>query len=205
MYEKTYGSKYERTKNLSLKEIAALVRAEIKEAVQKADLPKGKYSVRKEGHNSIRVELKPDGNVFTPGYLRDSNYTSGPREVVNGEVVSPSRYLPHVDAAVKKIEAMLWAYNYDGSDIQSDYFNVRFYRSVNVAASYQEARAALLAADADLTKAVEESAPAVPELDEDREVLLREEALSNVVASRAPVKPSEEPEQVRFLRMAGVL
>lgn len=125
MYEKAFGSKYD--KNLTTVEIAALVRKEIKAAIKSGALPKGKYSVRKDHHKSITVCISGLGFlVANPDYNR-----LGERDFV---VHQPAerRYTPRARATLKAVEAMLEAYNYDGSDIMSDYFDVNFYSSVNL-------------------------------------------------------------------------
>jgi hypothetical protein len=42
------------------------------------------------------------------------------------------RYTAEAVALRTAIEQIVSAYNYDGSDIQSDYFNVRFYSNVDI-------------------------------------------------------------------------
>lgn len=192
MYEKTYGSKYDA--NLSVKEIAAIVRGEIKAAVKAGTLPKGKYSVRKEHHNSIRVEIAPEGEVFDARYLADEDYIRGPMIMDGDKMIRPSRYVPVVAAAVKTVEAMLWAYNYDGSDIQSDYFNVNFYSNVTVCADYYAAREAYqtaqdYAGEAAMMRSEEAAAQAAP---------------ANVVQLFPAAVEPVESEQVRFMREQGL-
>ena len=54
MYEKTYGPKY--NAELTRKEIAALIRADLKAAVASGELPKGlKTSVRKSGSSNLSL------------------------------------------------------------------------------------------------------------------------------------------------------
>lgn len=194
MYEKTFGSKYDAS--LSVKQIAAIVRGEVKAAVKAGTLPKGKYSVRMDHHRSIRVEITPEGEVFDKRYLADEEYIRGPMiQGADGQLCRPSRYVPAVAAALKTVEAMLWAYNYDGSDIQSDYFNVNFYSNVTVCADYYAAREAHLAAQdyaGEAALALSEEAAAV-------------QTPANVAQLfPATAGEPEETAQVRFMREQGL-
>lgn len=122
MYEKVYGPKYEATKGLTVVEVAKLLRAEIKSAVKSGKLPKGKYSVRSD-HNHIGIEIGglALARIFSDERLAfDDHGIFGHRE----------RYAPEMAAAMKFLEGLHDAYNYDGSDISSDYFNVRYYGGV---------------------------------------------------------------------------
>lgn len=145
MYERTYGAKYD--DKLSTKDIAARVRAEIRAAVKAGTLPAGTYSVRKDHYRSIVVNISDLGaDVFDPEYLAGgSDYLMGPSRIEGGKLVRPSRYTPRINAAVEAVEGMLAAYNHDGSDIQTDYFDVNFYSHVNVRADEPEARAVAFA------------------------------------------------------------
>lgn len=127
MYDILYGRKYER--DFDITEIAKRVRKDIKAAVKIGGLPKGlKASVRTSrysGGRSLRVAI-----TVAPGVT-----------INNPERVEFDRDNPHSHTAipilstraqvtVDTIEAIVAAYNYDGSDIQTDYFNVNFYGSV---------------------------------------------------------------------------
>lgn len=129
MYERTYGAKYD--KSLSTKDIAAIVRGEIKAAIAAGTLPKMKVSVRYEsysGGSAIRVYIKDaDFLVINPTrhYLEK-----------DGANWAATRDMPHrtqkATDAINAISAMLEAYNHDGSDSMSDYFDVNFYKTVGV-------------------------------------------------------------------------
>lgn len=220
MYERSYGEKYD--KNRSTVQIAKLVRAEIEAARKSGHLPAGKYSVRSSSYSmgsSITVTLKLLGDVYTPGYLRDTNYTQGPCEIVDGHVVRPSMYLPHVMAAMAKVEAMLAAYNHDGSDSSVDYFDVKFYSHVTVEADYGTAREAFLTAqdyagEAAMMRSEEETTTFTGIMVPKSMPVAQAQALAaevgqvmmaKVIPFTAPVKPSEEPAQVRFMRESGLL
>lgn len=127
--ERTYGKKYD--SKLSSKDVAKLVRDEIKTLKKAGEMPAGvKTSVRYEsfaGGSSIRISIKDTPfNVYNP-------------EWVAYDIENPhSSYTPHIprfsDEARKlkaSLEAMLNAYNHDGSDAMVDYFDVKFYSSVD--------------------------------------------------------------------------
>ncbi len=116
------GSKYRATEKLSLVEVAKLIRADVKEAVSAGVLPRGLVlSVRVRHHSSI-----------------DTTITAAPFEVLSRAHVLASDALPHLHTgisrytplalcALARLEDIANAYNYDRSEVQSDYFNVRFY------------------------------------------------------------------------------
>jgi hypothetical protein len=128
MYEKTYGAKYDSA--LSVPEIAKRFRQDVKEAIGRKvpeGLPKGlKLSVRSD-HNSISVRV-----VACPG-LVVLNLARLCQERDNPHTWCQNPEPIHPEAAaelLKTLKAMLNAYNYDGSDLQSDYFNVNFYENI---------------------------------------------------------------------------
>lgn len=126
MYEITEGTKYQATKNLGAVEIAKLIRADIKAATKAGELPAGlKLSIRSD-YNSINVRIV--ALPFNPISASWAALTPAEQQ----EYWNAQRKL--TDEA-KRIQAVLTAihgaYNYDGSDIQSDYFNVRYYGSVS--------------------------------------------------------------------------
>jgi hypothetical protein len=125
MYEKSYGPKYEA--GMDIKDIAKLVRKEIKDYFG----PNIKYSVtidRFSGGRALRaylVDVAP-GFYFwkaNPDYNPDGGYG------IYAERVCMSDGYRKIEEKVKEIIA---AYNYDGSDIMVDYFDVNFYSSVGV-------------------------------------------------------------------------
>lgn len=134
-----YGKKYSR--GMDVKEIAALVRGEIKAAVKSGELPKAlKASVRIDrysGGRSIDVKLTCPGlKVYSvPRLLAD-------RDEPN--VYSGLNWMSDEASEVtKKVKAMLDAYNFDGSDTMTDYFHVNFYSEVVLDGNRDEELAAL--------------------------------------------------------------
>lgn len=136
MVETTYGAKYAETKDLTRAEVAKRIRADIKAAVRSGAVPKGTYSVRTEsyaGGGSINVTFKcPELSLHNAARIRweiENPYVSFSTAPANIGVREP--YSPEARGVIAQLEAIVAAYNYDGSDIQSDFFNVRFYGHVS--------------------------------------------------------------------------
>jgi hypothetical protein len=140
MYERSYGKRYDELggKYVTAAEIAKLMRRDIKELIGKGELPGGmrNYSVRVHnysGGRSIRIEAKDlDGlSGPCPGY-RTSD--------LGGQLVCwaceggrKHDALNEEGARVKKLLQEVWsAYNHDGSDVMTDYFDVNYYGGVEV-------------------------------------------------------------------------
>lgn len=139
--DRWYGGKYANTRDLSLTDIAKLIRAEIKVARKVAKMtaepgslkvadPIGdtpaevKIGVRTQyysGGGSINVTISniPDAWGWTE--VVDSRCLNGqPRRVATGAL----------KALAKAIREIMDSYNYDGSDVMTDYFDKRFYGHV---------------------------------------------------------------------------
>jgi len=131
MYEISYGPRYEQSKHLGTKEIAALFRQDVKRAIACGDLPKGlRLSVRIErfsGGSSINVTVKAvPFPLLNPEALRFENERPHTYHTL-------PRYTSLATLLLAKLKAMVDAYNYDGSEIQVDYFHVRYYSHVSIA------------------------------------------------------------------------
>ena len=132
MYEISYGSKYQ--KGLDVKDIAKLYREEIKQEIKAGTLPKDlKLSVkisRYAGGRSLNVyvEACPSTTFYNPARLKHE--LEQPHDYVTG------REIPFHTAEgtriLKLLKEKLGAYNFDGSEIQSDYFHVNFYGNVQL-------------------------------------------------------------------------
>lgn len=172
------GTKYEATRDLDIAVIAKMVRADIKAAIADGSLPVGlKCSVAIErfaGGKSLDVTVTAfPGQIETDEavrYYASRDWTADrPREI----------HTPAAKAAIAKLEEIRNAYNFDHSDIQSDYFHVRFYgdstfshevveasRSATIARKAAETRATAEAAQADLVVAEDRCAAAQARLAE---------------------------------------
>jgi hypothetical protein len=126
-----YGDKYER--DLDVDVIAKRVRADIKAAVAAGELPAAKYSVRISRYSmgrslTVTVDELPFA-VCNPERVR--------RDVL--EPHDRSTLLLRTEeaqAAMAKVEAIVDAYNFDGSRPQEDYSHVNFYGHVSFGGQY---------------------------------------------------------------------
>ncbi|MCU1276616.1 MAG: hypothetical protein JWM53_162, partial [bacterium] len=128
-----YGHKYSR--EMGGAEIAAAIRNDIKEAVKSGELPRAKYGARLQrfaGGKSITITYTDlPFALFNPKFLKFEIETDG-RKFYEGDRFSPER-----KALEEKLTDIARAYNYDGSDTQSDYFHVNFYLHVHADHDYE--------------------------------------------------------------------
>ncbi len=122
----TYGTKYAATKDLKRVEIAKLIRADIKAAVKAGTLPKAKYSVTCEafsggGSIDIRVSEAVGIRVYNADRLLFEH------DEPHGSAIHHMFYSAEMTAVIEALDAIHASYNFNGSDIQSDYFHGRFY------------------------------------------------------------------------------
>ena len=119
----TEGNKYQETKDLDIKDIAKLVRADIKATVKANNLPQGKYSVtisRYAGGQSMSVYVSDTQLIIdNPEY----NYMTHP---------GSERYTPEAQAMRKTVQEIANAYNFDDCDSMTDYFHVNYYVHVSI-------------------------------------------------------------------------
>ncbi len=175
-YAIAYGEKYAATKGASRVELAKLIRADIKAAVAAGELPKAKYSVvcqSYSGGGSINVRI---ADVAKPGFV----LANAARVVWDAEnphaglcgcpSEAMARYSPEALEVSKKVERIMGAYNYDGSDIQSDYFNVRFYGHAEYDYRWADAKTEAESA-AILAERAAARAPKAPELNAQEQYL----------------------------------
>lgn len=133
------GTHYRETKHLDIKDIAKKMREDIKKAKKDGLLPKSlKVSVRISRYSmgqslDITVRDGMGGPLFTDEYLiatkRGTTYPSDYR----GEV-----YTKEAGEILDTLNEIHNAYNYDNSDVMSDYFDRNYYGSVNVDYDYRE-------------------------------------------------------------------
>lgn len=147
--ERIYGPKYHATKDLTKVQVAALIRADIKAAVAARELPPLVYSVKTHlysGGGSIDVRVRgfeaprkgPRFPVVAPAFARGET---------DGRSGTDYRLTPEARLILEKLKAMMDAYNYDGSDIQTDYFDVRFYGDASFDWREEQAQRERLAAE----------------------------------------------------------
>jgi hypothetical protein len=126
----TYGSKYHATQALDVAEVAKLVRADIK-AVQAADSNAGLAADRGRlprtlgyGVRIARYSMGKSVTVTVTGMAdRDHFTTDGYGRTV---LTSGAQLIEDT------LKAILWAYNYDNSDGQRDYYEGRFAAEVDI-------------------------------------------------------------------------
>lgn len=125
MYERSYGSKYDpKAPYRTAADIAKDMRADIKAALAKGDLPgtMRNYTVRVQnysGGRSIDVSAVDLPGMWTKGMdWRDEREI----DVLTAEGESVKRVLKMIHNA----------YNYDGSDVMVDYFDVNYYGQAGV-------------------------------------------------------------------------
>jgi hypothetical protein len=134
---------------MDIADIARAVRAGIKADIKAGTLPQGKYSVRLDrfaGGQSLRIEIsglqthKLIVNPLRAIWERDNPHETPfdqPRKVSAPWTTEGERILKHV-------ESLANAYNFDGSDSQSDYFDVNFYLNVQYDWDFREAQKKLI-------------------------------------------------------------
>lgn len=127
-YSIQYGSKYDET--LDVAEIAKRVRADLKAFIKAGTIPKGKYSVtieRFSGGCSLRVRLS---QLISPHLMLNPERVKFEQDNPHAVSGSLPQFTPAGKALLEKVEAVVNAYNFDGSDTNFDYWNMNFYSSV---------------------------------------------------------------------------
>lgn len=131
---------YLETKNLSLKEVTALIRKEAREAVTKwnaenASLAKTKVSVTMPHYGAIYAEIRVTGDLWAL-YKKfgDYAYENRLRDRIEELEYAPDEFKPLVKLYELKaeIEGIRNQYNYNNSDPMTDYFDVRYYGSTDI-------------------------------------------------------------------------
>lgn len=132
-----YGTKHR--SDLSGTQITAAIRADLKAAVAAGELPKAKFSVRLEryaGGKSITITAAAfDFDLFDPRYLRHEIETKG-----HEFYPARQRYSLEWQAMRDTLTKIGNAYNFDGSDIQTDYFYVNYYLHVDIDRDFEAKR-----------------------------------------------------------------
>ena len=133
-----YGAKYDHEHRLSTTDIAKLIRQDIKLArkVAKMAAAPGSLAVADPIADApAEVKFSVRSQYFSGGSSIDIHICGIPQAW--GWETREDRYgymtemaTPALAALAREIKSIMDAYNHDGSDIQSDYFDVRFYGSV---------------------------------------------------------------------------
>lgn len=135
------GSRYEETRGESAAQIAKRIRRDIAEAIEDGMLPKG-----------LKVSVRCGGGRTSSSI--DQRITSAPwRDLDSPGLYAFDAVLPHLNHphylwtrgpltwfALDRLDRLAAQYNYDNSDIQTDYFDVRFYGHAEVDWKYAAAR-----------------------------------------------------------------
>ena len=132
-YSIQYGAKYQKRRDI--KDIAKLVRADIKAAIRAKTLPEAKYSVSIHRY-SMGQSLRINVSALKTPYLMQNP------ERVMADFLNPHEYPRHSqfsergNAYLSELQDIVNAYNFDGSDSSIDYFNVNFYSRINFDSQY---------------------------------------------------------------------
>lgn len=134
MYERSYGYRYKEVDGRPV-DIAKAIRSDVKQAVSEGLLPaRWSYSVRSDSL-SIDVEVRdcPDAWRDCDGGQGCHNVWCSARNDPNyAHAAELHRVLTdEAEAAKMTLERIHNAYNHDGSEIQVDYFDVRYYGHVS--------------------------------------------------------------------------
>lgn len=144
------GSLYRETQNLDIKDIAKILRKQIKDAVTSGALPDWVYSVRIRRFSmgqALDVEIKDTKGHITQNVWRMATELEQPEVRIHGYYGSrlgdslcavmnftgctEEQARAHRDLLVnqtqEKLEKMRVAFNYDNSDAMVDYFEVNYY------------------------------------------------------------------------------
>ncbi|MBB6212505.1 hypothetical protein [Novispirillum itersonii] len=130
------GTKYDATRYLPLTEVCKLIRQDIRDAIAGGLLPKVKVSVRKEDARAVTLIVKEVPEAFqfySPKYLKwareypfEDKHGCG-RNYPGWSDPRSEQYRQVIDALTEIVQA----YNRDNSDSMVDYFDVRFYTTVD--------------------------------------------------------------------------
>lgn len=141
MYERTYGYRYtELGEYPSAAEIAKAMRHDIKQAVTDGLLPAHwSYSVRSDtfsGGCSVNITVRdcPDAWWHRP----DTCTLSYCPACASDLGCDRYKLTPDAESARITLQRIHNAYNHDGSEVQTDYFDVRYYGNV----TFEDARSA---------------------------------------------------------------
>ena len=130
MTEIKYGSKF--THGLDTKEIAKMVRKDIQSAIKSGNLPEMKVSVkiRKRFSGGSSIDTKIKEATFPIANAKYYERIALGEDDTLAHMGSVSPLSDEARIAIKQIQQIIDQYNFDGSDMMTDYFNVNFYSHV---------------------------------------------------------------------------
>ena len=136
LYERRYGTRYEDTKHLSVKEIAAHMRKVIRQAAKDGILPKDwNYQIRYRGFAGgcaidVNVGIPDELHALREKFITEFGFTD--RNDLTQFMVDEYEPLVAATQAEKLLRQIHKGYNYNGSDPMTDYFDVRYYGTVTI-------------------------------------------------------------------------
>ncbi len=141
MYERSYGYRYDEAKNASATDIAKLIRRDIKQAQEEGLLSSNwSYSVRSDS-NSIDLEVRDCADAWRECDGRNCHnvWCAARNDPQYAHAAELHDVLTEdAEAAKVTLKRIHDAYNHDGSELQTDYFDVRYYGGV----SFEDAHSA---------------------------------------------------------------
>lgn len=136
MYERSYGYLYESLgERPDVADIAKAIRADIKQAQKEGLLPtRWKYSVRSRRYSggcAIDLDVRDCADAWTVcdgGQKCRNVWCAARNDPVYAHAAETHRIMTDEgEAARMTLERIHGAYNHDGSEVQVDYFDVRYY------------------------------------------------------------------------------
>lgn len=115
--KKSVGNRYEETKDLDIAEIAKMIRQEFS-------------ALKKSGDVASHFKLSVRISRYSMGRSIDSTLTWDPAQAIDfthGDFASEE-----VLRVQRSVEALIDSFNYDNSQSEVDYFDVRFYGHVRI-------------------------------------------------------------------------
>ena len=124
--ENSTGTKYAATKDMDIKDIAKLVRSDIKASIKAGQIPAGKYGVKISRYSMGQSMDVTITDVDIQIYNVEKVYAEERRENTDGM----SWYSEEGRAVLKTVQGILDAYNFDKSKMIEDYHHQKFYGNV---------------------------------------------------------------------------
>ena len=145
-----YGAKYE--ESVDLAEVAKRIRKDIAARVKDGTLPAAKYGVRI--------------SRYSQGQSLDVRISGLPFDIVNPARVRQDVFEPNAwptlvrhtnlaNCVLEDVRAIVDAYNFDGSDPQTDYYHTNFYGTVDFGGPQEDREWAILRSKYEAEKALE--------------------------------------------------